>query len=208
MPIDLLRIVSLVSVAAFAGGAVIASRHRRMDMIGAMVVAVATALGGGVVRDAILGIPSQGLRDPAAMAVCFGAALAAFALPSTLSRWATVVDVLDAIGIGLFNATGMAIAWEHGAHPQLVLLLGTVTAAGGGIIRDVLLAQMPTVMQPTTFYVTACIVGGLAGMGAHALGWERDAVIVVIAATTTGMRLLAMRFGWTLDRIWDPTRQP
>jgi uncharacterized membrane protein YeiH len=187
---------------------VVASRHRRPDIIGAYTVAAATAFGGGIIRDAILGIPAQGPRDPIALLTVFLAASAAMALPRTLARWTTVVDILDAVGIGLFNAAGMAIAWDQGAHPALVLLLGSVTAAGGGVIRDVLLGRMPTVMQQSTLFVTACLIGGLLGIGARAAGLGMDAVGVLIVVVTTGVRLLAMRFGWTLQALWDPDRAP
>ena len=97
----------------------------------------------------------------------------------------------------------MAIAWSAGAHPALVLLLGSVTAAGGGIIRDVLLGRMPTVMQQSTLYVTACLIGGSVGLAARAAGVGADLVWVLILLVTISVRLLAMRFGWTLAAITD-----
>lgn len=201
---ELLRGLNIASVAAIAAGAVVASRHRRPDIIGAYIIAAATALGGGVIRDAILGIPAQGPRDPIVLLTIFIAATAAMLLPRALARWTTVVDVLDAIGIGLFNAAGMAIAWSEGAHPALVLLLGSVTAAGGGVIRDVLLGRMPTVMQQSTLFITACLIGGACGLIARAAGLGMDLVGILTVVITTGVRLLAMRFGWTLKALWDP----
>lgn len=201
---ELLRLLNIASVAAFAIGGVVASRHRRPDIVGAYTIAFAVSFGGGIIRDAILGIPAQGPRDPVALLTVVLGATAAMLLPRAFARWTTVVDVLDAIGIGLFNAAGMAIAWEHGAHPALVLLLGSITAAGGGVIRDVLLGRMPTVMQHSTLFVTACLIGGAAGMIARAAGLGGDAAGLLIAVLTTGVRLLAMRFGWTLQALWDP----
>jgi uncharacterized membrane protein YeiH len=201
MPTDLLGVLNLASFAAFAIGAVMTSRHYRPDIIGAYIVAVATAFGGGVMRDAILGIPAQGPRDPIALLTVFLAASAAMLLPRAFARWASAVDTIDAIGIGLFNAAGMAIAWSHGAHPALVLLLGSVTAAGGGILRDVLLGRMPIVMQQSTLYITACLLGGALGMTVRQAGAGDDAVGLTILVATTGIRLLAMRFGWTLVAI-------
>ena len=185
---ELLRVLSLASFAAFAVGGVVASRQRRADIIGAYVIANAASFGGGIIRDAILGIPAIGPRDPVALATVFVAATAAMFLPRAFARWTTVVDVLDAIGIGLFNAIGMSIAWSQGVHPGLVLLLG----------------RMPIVMQHSTLFVTACQIGGIVGLAAHALGLGPDAVGVLIAVVTTGVRLLAMRFGWTLQALWDP----
>jgi uncharacterized membrane protein YeiH len=201
MQTELLGVLNIASFAAFAIGAVMTSRHYRPDVIGAYIVAVATALGGGVMRDAILGIPAQGPRDPIVLLTVFLAASAAMLLPRAFDRWTSVVDTIDAIGIGLFNAAGMAIAWSHGAHPALVLLLGSVTAAGGGILRDILLSRMPIVMQQSTLYVTACLFGGMLGMAARHVGAGDDAVCLIILIATTGIRLLAMRFGWTLVAI-------
>lgn len=201
MQAEFLHALNLASFAAISAGAVVASRHRQPDIIGAYVVAASSAFGGGVIRDAILGIPAQGPRDPVSLLTVFLAATATMFLPRTLARWSTLVDVLDAVGIGLFNAAGMAIAWSQGAHPALVLLLGSVTAAGGGIIRDVLLGRMPTVMQQSTLYVTACVIGGTVGLVARSAGLGSDLVGVLILVVTTSLRLLAMRFGWTLGAL-------
>lgn len=200
----LLRALNLASFAAIAIGAVVSSRHRRPDVIGAYIVAFATAFGGGVVRDAIIGIPAQGPRDPAALITVVLAASAAMALPQAMASWRRVVDILDAVAIGLFNAAGMAIALQHGVDPWLALLLGSVTAAGGGMIRDVLLVQMPLVMQQSTLFITACLAGGLAGLAARRLGLGPDATGVLIVVLTTGVRLLAIRYDWRLRAVGEP----
>jgi len=196
-----LAILNLSSCAAFAASGVVASRHCRPDVIGAYTVAFASAFGGGIVRDAILGIPAQALQDDWALFSVWLAASVAMFLPRALARWSTVVDALDALGIGLFNAVGMAIAWQHGAHPAVVVLLGSLTAAGGGVIRDVLLNHMPQVMLPSTLFVSACLVGGVVGLGARWSGLGVEVCGLIVVVVTTGLRLLAMRFGWKLQAL-------
>ena len=188
-----LTILNLSSCAAFAASGVVASRHCRPDVIGAYTVAFASAFGGGIVRDAILGIPAQALQDDWALFSVWLAASVAMFLPRALARWSTVVDALDALG--------MAIAWQHGAHPAVVVLLGSLTAAGGGVIRDVLLNHMPQVMLPSTLFVSACLVGGVVGLGARWSGLGVEVCGLIVVVVTTGLRLLAMRFGWKLQAL-------
>jgi uncharacterized membrane protein YeiH len=190
-------VLQLLGVVAFAASGVVASRSKRPDVVGAVILAFVTALGGGVIRDAILGRPAQSFRDDAFLVAIVVGALLAMALPRVLHRMTPTLRVADAFGLGLFNATGTVIALESGeVSAAFAVLLGAATGAGGGILRDVLCGEMPALLRPGEVYITACLAGGAAGLVVLALGGSMASVSAVIAAVTIGLRLAAIRFGW------------
>ena len=197
--------LELFGVACFAVSGVAASRVKRPDVIGAFILAFATALGGGVIRDAILGVPAQSFRDPNFFFVIVLGALVALRLPRVIQRLGSTLRVADAFGLGLFNAAGMVKALESGTvDPVFAVVLGAITGSGGGIIRDVLCDEMPALLRPGELYVTTCLVGGVAGLSAIWLGASMGTVTAVTAAVTIVFRLLAIRFEWRLSPLhWE-----
>jgi uncharacterized membrane protein YeiH len=194
--------LELLGVMAFAASGVAASRSKRPDLVGAFVLAFATALGGGVVRDAILGVPAQSFRDGWYFVAILAGATMALQAPGALARFGSTLRVADAIGLGLFNAAGMLKAYTSGeVTPAFALVLGAVTGTGGGIIRDVLCGEMPSVLRPGELYVTTCLAGGLAGLVALGLGAPAAAASALVAGVTIGFRLLAIRYEWSLPHI-------
>lgn len=197
----MIEILQLLGLAAFAVSGVEASRAKRPDVVGALILAFATALGGGVIRDAILGRPAQSFADDRNLLVILVAA--ALALPIRLpSRIGPTLRVADAIGLGLFNAVGMVAALESGVvTPAFAVVAGAVTGCGGGILRDVLCDEMPALLRPGEIYVTACLAGGLAGLVLDAGGASHAHTGLAIALVTITIRLLAIARGWRLPAI-------
>lgn len=194
----MLYALELLGIIAFAASGVAAGRSKRPDIIGALILAFATALGGGVIRDAILGVPAATFRDANYFhAIIFGALLA-LAAPAVLTRFGSTLKIADALGLGLFNAAGMLKAYQSGdVSPVFAVVLGVITGTGGGIIRDVLCDEMPSVLRPGELYVTTCIAGGLAGLAAFELGASADVASAIVAGVTITFRLATIRFGWT-----------
>lgn len=194
----MLYALELLGIIAFAASGVAASRSKRPDLIGALILAFATALGGGVIRDAILGVPAASFRDGFYFfAILFGATVA-LAAPAAVTRFGSTLKIADALGLGLFNAAGMLKAYQSGdVSPVFAVVLGAITGTGGGIIRDVLCGEMPSLLRPGELYVTTCIAGGLAGLAAFGLGATADVASAVVAGTTITFRLATIRFGWT-----------
>jgi uncharacterized membrane protein YeiH len=195
----LLYLLELLGVAAFAMSGVAASRAKRPDVVGALILAFATALGGGVIRDAILGVPAQSFRDTLYFVSILAGATLALAAPRLIARVGSPLRVADAFGLGLFNASGMIKAYESGdVSPAFAVVLGAVTGSGGGIIRDVLCGEMPALLRPGELYITTCLAGGVAGLAALALGASTAVASAIIAAVTIGFRLAAIRYEWKL----------
>jgi uncharacterized membrane protein YeiH len=198
--------LELFGVACFAVSGAAASRAKRPDVIGAFILAFATALGGGVIRDAILGVPAQSFRDANYFAAIVLGALVALRLPGVIQQLGSTLRVADdAFGLGLFNAAGMVKALESGAvDPVFAVVLGAIAGSGGGIIRDVMCGEMPALLRPGELYVTTCLVGGVAGLAAIWFGASIGTVTAVTAAVTIVFRLLAIRFEWRLSPLhWE-----
>ena len=194
--------LQILGIAAFAVSGVEASRAKRPDWVGAGILAFVTALGGGVIRDAILGRPAQSFANDLHLTVIAGATVLALWQPGAVRRLLPSLRVADAFGLGLFNATGIAIALESAAvSAGFAIVLGAVTGAGGGILRDVLCGEMPALLRPGEIYITACLAGGVTGLVVRALGGSLDAMALTAAVVTIGVRLLAIRFGWRLGAV-------
>lgn len=194
--------LQILGIAAFAVSGVEASRARRPDLVGAVILAFVTALGGGILRDAILGRPAQSFASGIHLWVILAASALALWQPAAVGRLWPSLRVADAFGLGLFNAVGLVIALESGAvAPGFAVVLGAITGSGGGILRDVLCGEMPTLLRPGEIYITACLAGGAVGLAVRAAGGGSDAISLAAATVTIGIRLLSIRFGWTLGAI-------
>jgi uncharacterized membrane protein YeiH len=195
-------LLEILGVACFAVSGVAASRSKRPDLVGAIILAFATALGGGVIRDAILGVPAESFHDRYYFVAILAGALVAMQLPAMIQRFGSTLRIADAIGLGLFNAAGTMKALESGdIDPAFAIVLGAITGAGGGVIRDILCNEMPALLRPGELYITTCLVGGLAGLVVHGLGASMDVAGAVIAVVTIVFRLLSIRFEWRLAAL-------
>lgn len=155
-----LYIFDLIGVAVFAISGALAAGRRRLDLIGVIIAAAVTAVGGGTIRDLLLDrSPIFWLADARYLIVIVAATVATI----LYVRWARVpgiaLDVADALGLALFSVTGAQVAERAGMPAMSCVLLGAVTGAAGGVIRDVLLAQVPHVLQRGSLYATAAIAG-------------------------------------------------
>ena len=141
----LLLVLDLVGTFAFGlNGALTAVRVARLDIVGVLALGVITALGGGIIRDVLIGaIPPATFRDSRYMALAVGGALVAFGLSRRLDRLETPIVVLDAVGLSVFAVIGAEKALEFGLGVGPAILLGGVTGVGGGVIRDALVGEIP-----------------------------------------------------------------
>jgi uncharacterized membrane protein YeiH len=201
------HVLDLGGIFVFAvSGASLAGR-KGFDAVGIVVLAIATSLGGGMIRDVLIGdVPPAALREQSYLGLALAAALVVLVAHSFVERLARPVLVFDAAGVGLFCVVGAAKAMESGLRPASAVLLGTITAVGGGVIRDVLARDVPAVFQPGTA-LTA--IPAAAGAAATVIAWEADVygavAAVAIAVAVFIVRLLAMRFGWQAPTARRPS---
>jgi uncharacterized membrane protein YeiH len=190
----------LAGVAAFAlSGGLLAARQG-LDLFGALVLAVVTGLGGGIVRDVLLGIaPPGNLTWWPGVAAAVLAGAVAFRWPPRAGR---ALLLFDAGGLGLFTVNGAATALALGAGPLAAALMGLMTGVGGGVLRDVLAGQVPVVLQRDV-YALPSLGGAVLVVAAWEVGAYAASVGVGIAALVVGVRLLAARRGWQAPRAPD-----
>lgn len=196
-------IISLLGLAAFAASGVLASKEKRPDFIGGIILAYVTALGGGICRDAILGRPAQSFKDVNNLLVIFFAAVISMIFIKTIEKWTKQLDFFDAIGLGLFTAGGFIIGIEFKEFPAFsAIILGTVTGTGGGLTRDILCNRMPYILKSGELYVTPTILGGFTGLGLHYVGASTEIILMVVSVITILVRLLSVKFNWSFPSYY------
>ena len=193
-----LQVFDLVGIFVFAlSGGVLAVRHR-LDLFGVLVLACATAVTGGMVRDVLIGaIPPASLADWRYLATAMFAGLVTFRWHRIIERLRNPVLMFDAAGLALYAVLGTGKALAFGLSPFAATLLGIITGIGGGIARDLLVARTPVVLQ-AELYAVAALLGGAVVAIAEVAGWPRSPAMVVGALACFGLRYMAIRHGWQL----------
>jgi uncharacterized membrane protein YeiH len=155
----LLLVLDLVGTFVFAlDGALLALRVARLDIVGTVTLGMVTAIGGGVIRDLLIGaVPPATFSDWRYLAVATAGGLIAFLLGHRLERLSAPITVLDAAGLSLFAVTGASKALDFGLGAGQAVILGAITAVGGGTVRDVLVRRVPAVMQSGLYAIPAII---------------------------------------------------
>jgi uncharacterized membrane protein YeiH len=203
----LVLILDLAGTFVFALSGATAGARRQLDLFGVLVLAFAAACSGGIIRDTLIGAtPPAAINDWRYLATSMVAGIFAFRWHGTIERMANPVRVFDAAGLALFAVAGAQKALAHELNAVMAALLGMVTGIGGGVVRDVLLAQVPTVLRSDLYAVAA-----LAGATIVVLGdyFRVSPVITAIAGATLcfTLRLLAIRRGWHLPKPLYPAEE-
>ena len=200
---NLLYVLDLIGTAAFAASGALAGVRRQMDMLGVMVLGIVTAIGGGTLRDILLGdTPPFCLKDETYLYISIAVALLTFFAHHVLDRYSNPLLFFDAIGLGTFVVIGTGKALDFHTGFIGAVTMGVMTATAGGVVRDVLSNQVPLILQKE-IYASACIAGGVLFYILDRMGWSRPAVMLIAAAVVVGLRLLAIRHNWAL-----PTAPP
>ncbi|QIK82114.1 trimeric intracellular cation channel family protein [Lysobacter sp. HDW10] len=194
----LLLIADLIGTFVFAlSGATVATR-RQLDLFGVLVLSFAASSAGGICRDVLIGAtPPAALRDWRYLAVAMAAGLITFLWAPLIERMKTPVRMFDAAGLGLFAVAGAQKALDYGLNPVMAALLGMLTGIGGGMLRDVLLADVPMVLR-ADLYAIAALAGATVVVVGIAMGLPSAAVMFAGALFCFVLRMLAVRRGWHL----------
>jgi uncharacterized membrane protein YeiH len=187
--VDLFRLVDLFGVSVFAVSGALKAREKQLDPVGFVTLGVVTATGGGVLRDAILGrVPPFVFQDSWILAAAIAVSLAAFFVKLP----ARGLEYFDAIGLGFYTAMGAQLAADKGLPAVPAILVGVTAACGGGVIREVLVNDLPFIFRGT-LYATASIAGAGALLLARRFGSPDILALGLCFAVTTGIRVLAIR---------------
>ncbi|MGA9749937.1 MAG: trimeric intracellular cation channel family protein [Nocardioides sp.] len=196
----LLTVLDLVGIFVFALSGGLVAVRKDLDIFGVLVLAGTTGLGGGFLRDVLIGaVPPAALADWRYLVVPVTAGLVAFRFHPSLGRRERLVNVFDAAGLALFCVVGALKALDFGLGPLPAALLGMVSAIGGGMVRDLLAGRVPIVFRGELYATPALVGAGLAVLGVQA-GLEPVVVALPAATVCLVWRLLAMRRGWNAPR--------
>lgn len=172
-----------------------------LDILGVLILATSTGVGGGICRDVILGAhPPAAFSNEYYIVTCLIGGLLVFFFAHKLAfQWRKII-ISDALGLGVFTAIGASKAYSFGLGPVGVVMMGCLTATGGGVIRDILVREIPAVIK-TDFYATASILGGCVFLIMNTFCSVAEVTIPVTVIATTAFRMLAMRYDFHLPRV-------
>lgn len=199
----LVLVLDLVGTFVFALAGATAGVRRQLDIFGVLVLAFVTASAGGISRDVLIGaVPPAALSDWRYLTAATLAGVVAFLWSPIIEKLRHPVLLFDAAGLALFAVAGAHKSLAFGLHPLMAALLGMLTGIGGGMVRDVLLAEIPAVLRADLYAVAALAGATVVVIGAQ---WELPSAATAVAgaALCFALRVLAIRFDWHLPRAWS-----
>lgn len=196
----LFNAIDLAGTFAFAISGALAARRKQFDLFGVLAIAYITACGGGIARDVCIGaLPPAGLSEWRYAVVAVVAGLATLVAYRQVERLDYPVRFFDALGLGLYAVYGAHKALALGMNAEVAILVGMLTAVGGGVARDLLLARVPIIMHVGGgIYASAACLGAALAVVGELLGWPRLWSMWLPIVLCCGLRLVSLRYGWHL----------
>ncbi len=202
-------VLDLVGTFAFAlNGALTAIRVARVDIVGVVTLGMVTAMGGGILRDVLMGsLPPTTFSDWRYLVVAASGGLLAYLAAQRLGRLSRAIVVLDAAGLSLFAVTGAGLALQLGLGAGQAMILGAISAVGGGTLRDVLVGRVPVVLT-SDLYAVPALLAALVVVAGDSLGTDGPVTAVVGAAVCFGVRMLGVRYRLQAPRPYGVPGSP
>jgi uncharacterized membrane protein YeiH len=204
--VSLLAFFEFAGVAVFAISGALAAARKQLDLLGVVVIATVTAIGGGTVRDVLLNRAVFWIARPSFLYVILGAALATIAWTRRFHPPERALALADAAGLALFTVSGAQIAEGMDLAGVVVVLMGTLTGVAGGVLRDVLSAEIPLVLRRGQIYATAAIAGASLYLLLQAV-FDRTAAALGGMACIAILRVGAIAWKWSLPVFRLPESQ-
>jgi uncharacterized membrane protein YeiH len=190
--------LDLIGTFVFALSGALAGVKRGLDLFGVLVLSFAAANSGGITRDVLIGaVPPAAFHDLRYLGTSVFAGLVTFYFASVIVRLSNAVLVFDAAGLAFFAVAGASKALDHGLNPVMAVVLGMVTGIGGGMVRDLLLTEIPIVLRAELYAVAALAAAVVVVIG-HLMQLPVAPVTIAALILCFGLRILAIRYGWRL----------
>jgi uncharacterized membrane protein YeiH len=203
MHTDFLQLIDILGTFAFAVSGAFFAMEKKLDPFGVLILSFITAIGGGTLRDIMIGdLPVGWLRNPTATIVIFSASVASMLFGSFIRKFHMTLFVFDALGLGLFTFIGIEKGIQMHFSTGVCIALGTITACFGGVIRDVILNTVPLVFRKE-IYALASIIGGLAYFGFVKAQLDTYLAKVICILLIFVIRILAVRYKLGLPRFYN-----
>ncbi|RKN78057.1 trimeric intracellular cation channel family protein [Ulvibacterium marinum] len=195
-------IIDILGTIAFAISGVLVAMEKKLDLFGVCIIAFVTAVGGGTLRDMLIGdTPVVWMRSSDYVITILGSVVFAILFVNQLKYLRRTLFLFDTIGIGLFTMVGIEKGISADLMPVMCIFLGTITASFGGVIRDILCNEIPVIFRKEV-YATACVFGGISYFLLIKLPWDGAFSYVTAILIIISIRLLAVRFKITLPNIY------
>src|SRR6218665_805606 len=194
-------LLDIIGTMAFAMSGALTAMEKKLDPFGVFIIAFVTAVGGGTLRDILIGRTRVGwmLDLNYVYFICSGFLLAVV-FRKKLDRLRKSLFLFDTIGLGVFTLIGLEKGILTGLHPVICIALGTMTACFGGVIRDILCNEIPVIFR-RQIYATICIFGGFVFFTLKQLNLEDDILYLVTSVVIISIRLLAVKYRWSLSPL-------
>ncbi|HWD62495.1 MAG TPA: TRIC cation channel family protein [Humibacter sp.] len=189
-------ILDLLGTFFFAVSGSLLAARRGFDIVGSLLLGSLTGLGGGVMRDLVLGVTPTAFAQPIYLIPPLAAAVLVFFFVRPVERFPRLLLVFDAAGLALFCTTGAVKALEFGMNPVAAALLGVMTGVGGGLLRDVVANRDPQLFNPRDLYAVPAMLGAASITALWVVGWYGPLAEVLIAALVFAFRVLSLHFKW------------
>lgn len=197
----LFSVLDIIGTVAFAISGTLTAIEKRFDIFGIAIIAGVTAIGGGTLRDMLIGnMPVTWLLHLEYLYIVITAIVVTIFFRKGLNKLRTSLLLFDTMGIGIFTLIGIQKGLSIGLHPVVCVLLGTVTACFGGVIRDTLCNDVPIIFKKE-IYATPCIVGGAVFFLVQLLGFSENTVYLSTIISIITIRLFAVRYHWSLPVV-------
>ena len=201
LQLTFINIIEILGTFSFAVAGAFAAMEKKLDPFGVLIISFVTAIGGGTIRDVLIGeFPVAWLNNVTAIFVILSAAVAALFFGSYLKKFEKMLFLFDAMGLGLFTMIGIQKGIEHGFGIGICITLGTITGCFGGVLRDTLLNNVPLIFQKE-IYATASIAGGISFFLMIHAGISYNLASLVSIMIIFFIRLFAKRYNWSLPKF-------
>ena len=195
-----LLLLDLAGVAVFAATGALAASRKQLDIVGFIFLASITGIGGGTLRDLLLGkLPVFWIAQPAFILICVAVAIAVFFTAQFVENRYRLLLWLDALGMAAYCVMGTMIGFEHGVSPYAAIVMGVLTATFGGIFRDVVSGEKSVLLRDE-IYITAALLGAASFALLFSLGLEKNYSVMIASLLAFGLRALALVFSWKMPR--------
>ncbi|CAM4310827.1 trimeric intracellular cation channel family protein [Zobellia nedashkovskayae] len=196
-------LIDILGTIAFAISGVLVAMDKKLDLFGIFIISFVTAVGGGTLRDMLIGnTPVLWMREPIYITVIAGAVIFSVIFVKQLKYLRRTLFLFDTIGIGLFTMLGIEKGLSADLLPVMCIALGTITACFGGVIRDMLCNEIPVIFRRKEIYATACIMGGISYFVLVLLPFDAAYAYVGAIMIIIVTRLLAVKFGIALPNVY------
>lgn len=192
------HLLDIIGTIAFAMSGALTAMSKKMDGFGVFIIAFVTAVGGGTLRDVMIGRTPVGwmLDLEYVYVICIGFILALL-FRKKFDRLRTSLFLFDTIGLGVFTLIGLEKGINIGLHPVICIALGTMTACFGGVIRDILCTEIPVIFRKE-IYATICILGGVVFFALKRFNLDDNLLYLITSLVIISVRLMAVKFKWYL----------